>query len=77
MNQISEEKNEEIKKIFNDHMQHHQNITENTLRANSDVSITNKKIQEKEQQKQSKVDEQKQNKREIQRLEKANQILQK
>jgi hypothetical protein len=51
MNQISEEKNEEIKKIFNDHMQHHQNITETTLRANSDVSITNKKIQEKEQQK--------------------------
>lgn len=34
-----------MKKISNDHAQQHQNITETTLRANSDVSITNKKIQ--------------------------------
>lgn len=64
-------------KIENDHAQQQQNITETTLRANSDVSITNKKIQEKEQQKESKIDEQKENKREIERLEKANLILQK
>ena len=63
MRQIEPEKDEEMKKIANDHAQQHQNITEHTLRANSDVSITNKKIQEKEQQRESKIDEQKENKR--------------
>jgi hypothetical protein len=65
MKQIEEEKSEEIKKISNDHASQQQNITETTLKANSDVSITNKKIQEKEQQRESKVDEQKENRREI------------
>jgi hypothetical protein len=51
MKQIDEEKKEESKKISNDHASQQQNITETTLKANSDVSITNKKIQEKEQQK--------------------------
>ena len=59
MNQIIEEKDEELVKISNDHAQQQQNITEASLRANSDVSIANKKIQEKEQQKESKIDEQK------------------
>ena len=48
-----------MKKIENDHAQQQQNITEASLRANSDVSIVNKKIQEKEQQRESKIDEQK------------------
>lgn len=59
MNQIIEEKDEELVKISNDHAQQQQNITEASLRANSDVSIANKKIQEKEQQKESKIDQQK------------------
>ena len=45
MKQIEEEKEEELNKIENDHATEHQNITETTLRANSDVSIVNKKIQ--------------------------------
>ena len=59
MKQIEEEKDEELKKISNDHAQQQQNITESSLKANSDVSIVNKKIQEKEQQRESKIDEQK------------------
>jgi hypothetical protein len=40
-----EEKEEELRKIENEYSQQVQNITEASLRAKSDVSITKKKIQ--------------------------------
>ncbi len=45
MRQIMEEKEEELRKIENEYSQQVQNITEASLRAKSDVSITKKKIQ--------------------------------
>lgn len=55
MKQIMEEKMEEINKIRNENSMQVQNITEASLRAKSDVSITKKKISEKEQEKESNI----------------------
>jgi hypothetical protein len=49
-----------------------QNITEASLRAKSDVSITKKKIQEKKQEEENNTEQQRENKEEIKRLEQAN-----
>ena len=51
MKQINEEKDEEMDKIKSENAKEVQKLTETSLRAKSEVSITKKKTSEKEQEK--------------------------